>query len=98
MTWTWALMTSVSWAVLVNPSVTFPSSMNFFHPQSCSFLQKRCSVSEYLLRLGSRFTTAIVNCAKWLHPAGARGKNDGLGERGARKGGLRNKAQRRRAG
>ena len=29
-----------------NPSATLESSMNFFHPQSCSFLQKRCRVSE----------------------------------------------------
>jgi hypothetical protein len=43
MTWTCALMTRVS--DTVNPSSTLDSSMNFFHPQSCSFLQKRCSVS-----------------------------------------------------
>lgn len=44
------------------PNRTFDSSMNFFHPQSCSFLQKRCSVSLYLDFRGSWFTTAIVNC------------------------------------
>ena len=43
MTCTWALMTSVS--ATVKPSSTLESSINFFHPQSCSFLQKRCSVS-----------------------------------------------------
>lgn len=43
---------------------TLDSSMNFFQPQSCSFLQKRCSVSEYLDLRGSWFTTAIVNCGK----------------------------------
>lgn len=43
MTWTCALMTSVS--ATVKPSNTLLSSMNFFQPQSCSFLQKRCSVS-----------------------------------------------------
>ena len=36
-------MTSVS--ATVNPSSTLDNSMNFFHPQSCSFLQNRCSVS-----------------------------------------------------
>ena len=66
MTCTWALITSVS--LTVKPSITLLSSMNFFHPQSCSFLQKRCSVSLYLLFLGSLFTTAIVTCAKWLQP------------------------------
>ena len=44
------------------PPRTFDSSMNFFHPQSCSFLQKRCSVSLYLDFRGSWFTTAMVNC------------------------------------
>ncbi len=43
MTWTWALMTSV--LATVKPSSTLDSSMNFFQPQSCSFLQKRCRVS-----------------------------------------------------
>jgi hypothetical protein len=43
MTWTCALMTRLSPSV--KPSSTLPSSMNFFQPQSCSFLQKRCSVS-----------------------------------------------------
>ena len=43
MTWTCALMTRV--LLTVNPSSTLLSSMNFFQPQSCSFLQKRCSVS-----------------------------------------------------
>ena len=61
-TCTWALITSVS--ATVNPSRTFESSMNFFHPQSCSFLQNRCRVSEYLDFFGSLFTTAMVNCAK----------------------------------
>mmetsp|Transcript_78822 Transcript_78822/g.190949 ORF Transcript_78822/g.190949 Transcript_78822/m.190949 type:complete len:291 (-) Transcript_78822:350-1222(-) len=65
-TCTCALITSVS--ATVNPSITFESSMNFFQPQSCSFLQNRWSVSEYLLFFGSLFTTAIVNCAKWLQP------------------------------
>lgn len=105
MTWTWALMTSVS--ATVNPSSTLDSSMNFFQPQSCSFLQNRCKVSvatgegrlgqglqgapavhgrggsgrgasrrlahspEYFDFFGSLFTTAMVNCAKWLQPAGA---------------------------
>merc|ERR1719194_122435 len=32
--------------------------MNFFQPQSCSFLQKRWRVSEYLLLLGSLFPTS----------------------------------------
>ena len=88
MTCTCALMTSVS--DTVKPSKTLESSMNFFHPQSCSFLQNRCRVSaerfrnvdqhwhgflgifwgvpEYLDFLGSLLTTAMVNCAKWLHP------------------------------
>ena len=65
-TWTCALMTKVS--ATVNPSKTLPSSINFFHPQSCSFLQNRCKVSEYFDFFGSLFTTAMVNCAKWLHP------------------------------
>lgn len=65
-TCTCALITSVS--ATVNPSNTLLNSMNFFQPQSCSFLQKRCNVSLYLLFLGSLFTTAMVNCAKWLHP------------------------------
>ena len=43
MTWTWALMTSV--LATVKPSSTLDSSINFFQPQSCSFLQKRCRVS-----------------------------------------------------
>ena len=43
MTWTWALITSV--LLTVKPSSTLLSSMNFFQPQSCSFLQKRCRVS-----------------------------------------------------
>jgi hypothetical protein len=43
MTCTCALITSVSFTV--KPSSTFDSSINFFQPQSCSFLQKRCSVS-----------------------------------------------------
>ena len=43
MTWTCALMTSV--LATVKPSSTLDSSMNFFQPQSCSFLQKRCRVS-----------------------------------------------------
>ena len=59
-------MTSVS--ATVKPSSTLLNSMNFFQPQSCSFLQKRCSVSEYLLFFGSLLTTAMVNWAKWLHP------------------------------
>mmetsp|Transcript_8792 Transcript_8792/g.22636 ORF Transcript_8792/g.22636 Transcript_8792/m.22636 type:complete len:218 (-) Transcript_8792:923-1576(-) len=65
-TWTWALITNVS--DTVKPSRTFDSSMNFFHPQSCSFLQNRWRVSEYLDFLGSLFTTAMVNCAKWDQP------------------------------
>ena len=75
-------MTRVS--ATVNPSSTLDSSMNFFHPQSCSFLQKRCRVSEYLLFFGSLFTTAIVNCAKWLQPErkkGASGVSLGRGRR-----------------
>ena len=43
MTWTCALMTSV--LATVKPSSTLDSSINFFQPQSCSFLQKRCRVS-----------------------------------------------------
>jgi hypothetical protein len=43
MTCTCALITSVS--ATVKPSSTLDSSMNFFHPQSCSFLQNTCSVS-----------------------------------------------------
>jgi len=43
MTCTWAFMTRVLFTV--KPSSTLFTSMNFFHPQSCSFLQKRCSVS-----------------------------------------------------
>ena len=43
MTWTWALMTRV--LDTVKPSSTLFSSMNFFQPQSCSFLQNLCSVS-----------------------------------------------------
>ena len=66
MTCTCALITRVS--DTVKPSSTLESSMNFFQPQSCSFLQKRWRVSEYLLFLGSLFTTAMVNCAKWLQP------------------------------
>mmetsp|Transcript_10448 Transcript_10448/g.28560 ORF Transcript_10448/g.28560 Transcript_10448/m.28560 type:complete len:216 (-) Transcript_10448:528-1175(-) len=62
MTCTCALMTRVS--ATVKPSSTLDSSMNFFQPQSCSFLQKRCSVSEYLDFLGSLLTTAMVNWAK----------------------------------
>lgn len=50
MTWTCALMTSVS--ATVNPSSTLLSSMNFFQPQSCSFLQKRCSVSAHMRGAG----------------------------------------------
>ena len=46
-TWTWALMTRV--LLTVKPSSTLLSSMNFFQPQSCSFLQKRCSVSAQQL-------------------------------------------------
>ena len=65
-TCTWALITRVS--ATVNPSRTLLSSMNFFHPQSCSFLQNLCSVSLYLDFFGSLFTTAMVNCAKWLQP------------------------------
>mmetsp|Transcript_23473 Transcript_23473/g.58159 ORF Transcript_23473/g.58159 Transcript_23473/m.58159 type:complete len:284 (+) Transcript_23473:1497-2348(+) len=61
-TCTCALITKVS--ATVNPSSTLDSSINFFHPQSCSFLQNRCRVSEYLDFLGSLFTTAMVNCAK----------------------------------
>eukprot|EP00983_Pelagomonas_calceolata_P068820 1150099-Pelagomonas_calceolata.AAC.8 len=38
-------MTRVS--ATVKPSSTLDSSMNFFQPQSCSFLQKRCSVSAH---------------------------------------------------
>ena len=49
MTWTWALMMSVS--STVKPSSTLLSSMNFFQPQSCSFLQKRCSVSAHIARV-----------------------------------------------
>lgn len=45
-TCTWAFITRVS--ATVNPSSTFDSSMNFFHPQSCSFLQNRCNVSGIL--------------------------------------------------
>lgn len=96
MTWTWAFIIRVS--ASINPSNTFDSSMNFFHPQSCSFFQNRCNVSaeftfnqlhrcrnlkkkkthtskpkltnqpEYFDFFGSLFTTAIVNCAKWLQP------------------------------
>ena len=43
MTWTCALMTRV--LDTVKPSSTLFSSMNFFQPQSCSFLQNLCSVS-----------------------------------------------------
>ncbi len=43
MTWTCALMTSV--LATVKPSITLLSSMNFFQPQSCSFFEKRWSVS-----------------------------------------------------
>lgn len=43
MTCTCALMTRV--LLTVKPSSTLLSSMNFFQPQSCSFLQKRCKVS-----------------------------------------------------
>ena len=43
MTWTCALMTSV--LATVKPSSTLESSMNFFQPQSCSFLQNLCKVS-----------------------------------------------------
>ena len=43
MTWTWALMTKVF--DTVKPSSTLFSSMNFFQPQSCSFLQNLWSVS-----------------------------------------------------
>ena len=52
----------------MNPSRTLLSSIDFFHPQSCSFLQNLCSVSLYLDFFGSLFTTAMVNCAKWLQP------------------------------
>lgn len=45
MTWTWALMTSV--LETVKPSSTLFSSINFFQPQSCSFLQNLCSVSAH---------------------------------------------------
>ena len=48
------------------------SSMNFFHPQSCSFLQKRCSVSLYLDFFGSWLTTAMVNCRGGAGRGGAR--------------------------
>lgn len=93
-TWTWAFIISVS--ASINPSSTFEISINFFHPQSCSFFQNRCNVSakvskflkyshgyiwkshynskwqtnqpEYFDFLGSLFTTAMVNCAKWLQP------------------------------
>ena len=66
MTCTCAFITNVS--LTVKPSASLSRDMNFFHPQSCSFLLKRCSVSEYLDFLGSRFTTAIVNCAKCVQP------------------------------
>lgn len=43
MTWTWAFMSRV--LLTVNPSRTLLSSINFFQPQSCSFLQNLCNVS-----------------------------------------------------
>lgn len=43
-TWTWALIIKVS--ASIKPSSTFDSSINFFHPQSCSFFQNRCNVSS----------------------------------------------------
>jgi len=46
-TWTWTLMVRTS--STIKPSCNFDSSINFFHPQSCSFFQNRCSVSEMLL-------------------------------------------------
>ena len=54
MTWTWALMTRV--LLTVKPSSTLLSSMNFFQPQSCSFLQKRCSVSAR----GGQISTRVL--------------------------------------
>ena len=38
----------------VKPSSTLDSSMNFFQPQSCSFLQNLCSVSATATAIGSR--------------------------------------------
>jgi hypothetical protein len=52
MTWTCALMTRV--LLTVKPSSTLLSSMNFFQPQSCSFLQKRCSVSAQVAQSASQ--------------------------------------------
>lgn len=57
-TWTWALIISVSESR--KPSNTFDSSINFFQPQSCSFFQKRCNVSDI-------FATECYHL-KWRQP------------------------------
>lgn len=46
MTWTWAMISRTS--STRKPSWIFDSSINFFHPQSCSFFQNLCSVSAKL--------------------------------------------------
>ena len=62
-TWTWALMTRV--LLTVKPSSTLLSSMNFFQPQSCSFLQKRCSVSAQQLTCLLSLACAVIQVESW---------------------------------
>ena len=57
-TCTCALMTKVLFTV--KPSSTLFSSMNFFQPQSCSFLQNLCSVSAKQHKISTAFCRSSV--------------------------------------
>ena len=57
--------------------------MNFFQPQSCSFLQKRCRVSEYLLFLGSLHVPARSGGSAGAEGQGAAGRRAGAGQEDA---------------